>query len=169
MTQIGEFKTGNVTWTARVDAHLFYASAPGFADVHGETWDAMETSAKAQAAKAKIRVAVPYVMMRWNRWHKPEFTRRTATGLHSSNGNVLYTDGHSTGQETGTETRRRPFSPEDETAYLELVTRHREIGLQIRDLEQKYAFEHGLTGAVQVAIDAEHKRREETADDQHQD
>lgn len=157
-TQVGTFKTGNTTWTVRVAHHIFYASAPGFADVHGETWDAMENNAKVQASKAKIRVAVPYVIMRWVKG-KPAFTRRVATGLHSANGNVLYTDGGSPGQETGYESKYRPFSPEDEAAYLDLVQRSHDIGSQIREFDKKYAFDKGLKGAVQEAIDAEHARR----------
>lgn len=163
---VGTFKTGNTAWTVYVQNHSFKAVAPGFTEVWGDSWDEMEGRAKVAASKAKVKVAVPYVLVSWtgsgeNR--KPVFVHRTATGLHAGSGNVLYTDGSGSGQETYSIGRRgflRPFEHDDAARYLDLLAQRTALENQMSELEHKYRFESGgLKSAVEQAINDEHARR----------
>lgn len=165
---VGTFKTGNITWKVYVKHHGFAAVAPGFADVYGDSWDEMESRAKVAASKAKVKVDVPYVVQSWaGNAHtgRAVLDKRTATGLHAGSGNVLYKDDRGgSGQETSGYGRSgflKPFSREDESAYLDLVTKRRDLDNQIAELERKYRFPSGgLKTAVEQAINDEHARRQ---------
>lgn len=162
-TEVGKFRTGQTEWTVTVDHQIFYGNAPGMPTVHGESWEVMENNAKVQASKAKIRVSIPYVIMGWDRG-KPVVRHRTATGLHSANGNVLYTDAAGSGQETGYEEKLMPLSPEHEKEYLALAAQVRELESRLREIQAEYKFPMGgLKKTIQATIDAEHKRREEAS------
>lgn len=157
------FKTGNTTWHVNVRNHRFYATAPGFTEVSGVSWDEMESRAKVAASKAKVKVSVPYV---YTTVKGPDrkfvFVRRTATGIHAGSGNVLYTDAHGSGQETygySSSGFMEPFSGEDGPAYLDLLAQRAALDNRISEIEKRYRFESGLKAEVEKAINAEHARR----------
>lgn len=165
---VGTIKTGNTEWTVRVEGHRFTATAPGFNLVSGDTWGQMENNAKVQASKAKVKVAVPYVEVRWgyneHRVNAPRLVQKTATGINAGTGNVTYRDERgSAGQETyGGRGLMKPFSPEDEAEYLRLLREIHDLEVQRDKIANRYRFGMGgLKQAVQDEIDAEHKRREE--------
>lgn len=148
----------------------FVASADGFPDVSGDSWVVMENHAKVLSSKAKVRVSVPYVKVITSLREPPKFARRTATGINAGTGNVTYRDERgNASQETHSYregTAMKPFSPEDEAEYLELLARHRELEARVHAIEASHVFDGGLKGEVGRAIDAEHARRagQETGD-----
>jgi hypothetical protein len=163
---VGTFKTGNTTWNVHVSGHQFIAIAPGFSDVHGDSWDEMENKAKVAASKAKVKVAVPYVYLSWtgHEHRKAVLVTRVATGLHAASGNVLYKDGSGSGQETYGHSRSGFMTPfegnEDKAEYLALVEQRHALDKKISEIEARYRFgAGGLKGAVEKAIEAEHARR----------
>lgn len=163
MNHIGTFKTGNTTWRVHVEDKRFVAYADGFSTATGDTWEAMENSAKVQASKAKIKVSIPYVQLDSTPLSAEQrFERRTATGLHAGSGNVLYTDeSGKPGQETGSWRNdfMKPLSPEDESEYLGLIARQSELNSRITAIEMKYRFDGGLRAEVGRVVSAEHARR----------
>lgn len=164
MDHIGTFKTGNTTWRVHVENKQFAAYADGFSKATGDTWKAMENSAKVQASKAKIKVSIPYVQLDRDRLTTyVVLVRRTATGLHAGSGNILYTDeSGKPGQESSWRLGDilKPLSAEDESEYLGLIARRSELNRRITAIEDSYRFEGGLKSEIERAVSAEHARRQ---------
>src|SRR5271154_6342038 len=89
MQELDPIKTGAVTWTVQVSrSGRFYADAPGFTQVSGDSLAGVEAQAKVKASQARVKVSVPYV--RFGR--TPDGYRAVhgeATGIHAGNGKVL--------------------------------------------------------------------------------
>ena len=167
---IGTFKTGNTTWTVRVYGKSFHAVAPGFPEVYGDSWDAMENHAKVLASKAKVKVTVPYVQLDHG-VSGLRLEKRTATGINAGTGNVTYRDERgSAGQETYISYNRsgylKPLSAADADRYLALTEQRNKLNAEIVAIEARYRFSGGLKAEVERAIDAEHNKRKSEGEDQ---
>jgi hypothetical protein len=169
---VGEFSTVNVKWkVVLTSSHRFRATAPGFPDVNGASWDDVENHAKVLASKARIKVDVPFVTVEWRGFggnRHLEFQRQHATGLHAGNGNILVINQYGRPDQLSRDYGAlKPMDDEDGGRYLLLAESINRLTKEKTDLENKYGFGFGkgLKGAVSDAIDAAHAARAEAVTD----
>jgi hypothetical protein len=96
---VGEITTAGVTWAVTFDAsrHTFAATADGFNEQHGRTWDGLEAQCKTRTSQARVKVRVPFAVVGGRRaygkdgaqWVERYLRQGMATGIHASSGKVL--------------------------------------------------------------------------------
>jgi len=162
-TELAPIKTGSRTWQVTVNSlGEFRAHTDGLNDVTASSYKALADQAKVKASQARVSVEVPYVRFthrngsfRSGGDRQPVAVHGTATGIHGSNGNVLARENGKPQQLSyGLGEYYRPFEPDDEARYLEIMATMHALHAEQEALRQKYEFERGLSRTVQNAVDA---------------
>lgn len=166
--QLKPFEAGGVKWHVTVDRDgHFTATADGYASVSGCKYADLESQARDQAARARVKVHVPYVRPDW-KLDRPVLVSGIATGIHAANGNLLLAENGRTAQ-GGRAVRGclKPMSHDDAARYLELVQQERDIKVASDEIARKYRFESisGLRGAVEDAVKAARRQAAGESDD----
>lgn len=152
--ELKPIKTGAVEWRVIVDDNgRFYADSPGFTQVTSENHDDLEKACKVRASQKRVKVEVPFVTPAAG----GRLRHRVATGIHASNFNVLYHGAtkSDSGQldRYGGGSHMKPFTPEDEARWGELVTEIGKLESEKRALAERYAFPRSLAQSVKEAVD----------------
>jgi hypothetical protein len=164
---------GGVTFEVTVDRlGVFYADAPGFARLRGDSYRELADTCKVRASQRRVKVEVPFTTVRGTRVY-----HRVATGIHGGNGSVLYREDDGKGAAvTGQlgmradEFSLKPLSPADERRYVAVTAGIARLRAEQREIVGQYEFRHGITAAVQEAVEQaatqlrveeEHKEKEE--------
>jgi hypothetical protein len=155
-TQLNPIKTGQITWEVTVTGTgYFTAVAPGMPDMNSRSYDDLEQRCKEKAAKARVRVSVPYV-----RFTTVNGVARaihgTATGIHAGNGKVLTREPSGTDQVHGSG-YYPPMEAADEARVIEIMNAETALRAEHAKILGKYRFGErfeGLSGVVRKAIDA---------------
>lgn len=125
----------------------------------GDTLEEAKNRARAQLAKRKVKVEVPFLTSR-------TFVRGVATGIHAGTNNVLvrterpFARGEKTEQLTGYGSREvlRADMPDEAKFRLQVArAMEREAASKIRAIEREYGMD--LRGEVREAIDREVERK----------
>jgi len=179
-TELAPIKTGSRTWQVTVNSlGEFRAHTDGLNDVTASSYKALADQAKVKASQARVSVEVPYVRFTHRGGsgfrsasgdRQPHTVHGTATGIHGSNGNVLARENGKPQQLSyGLGEYFRPFEPDDEARYLEIMATMHALHAEQEALRQKYAFERGLNMTVQNAVDAAVAASAEGGEDSAQD
>jgi len=122
---------------------------------HSETLSAAKKQAQTELAKKKVKVAVPFVVIRWQDGSVPYFSRGIAHSLHAKSNDALvrYDDGEtdsigSYGVVFNGDTPRMTLDN-----YAKLATERKAIQDAMRQIESTYKID--LRSAVRQAINAE--------------
>jgi hypothetical protein len=160
MQELDPLKTGAVTWTIRVDRHgWFYAEAPGFTQISGDSLAKVEAQCKVKASQARVKVSVPYV-----RFGRSQGGYRAvhgeATGIHAGNGKVLTReDGKPSEPLSGygySDSVYPPMDAADEARVVEIRNQEMAMVAEQKGILAKYKWTAGYGGikeAVQKAVD----------------
>jgi hypothetical protein len=160
---VGEIKAGGTTWEVSFHSrtHQFWAKSPGFTDVSGRDWEAVDTQVRARVGKARVRVSVPYVVV-WDLDEgghlEPTLAEGTATGVHAGSGKVTATQGGKnrsleiTGY--GRDGYMTPFTEGERERYLELLVRRRSLEEMIKACEDDHRWDgRGLRAKVEKEVE----------------
>lgn len=147
------------TWLVFVEKRTgqFRAGNADYGYVYAEQYDDLDAKIRKVMETGKIRVAVPFTTVSVDSAGNARFSKGTATAIHAGNGNVLVTDGRTTGQldRYAYGSVYRPFTAEDEAAYAEASLQLRAAQQAKKILEDRYAFPGGsIKRAVREAVSA---------------
>jgi hypothetical protein len=161
MKELDQIKTGAVTWTIQVDRHgWFYADAPGFTQISGDSLAKVEAQCKVKASQSRIKVSVPYV--RFGRLTGDRGYRAVhgeATGIHAGNGKVLTREDGRPGEPLSgysSDGIYPPMDAADEARVVEIRNQEVALAAERSVILAKYKWGghyDGIKDAVQKAVD----------------
>jgi hypothetical protein len=147
---VGEIKASGTTWEVSFNSrtHQFWAKSPGFHDVNGRDWEAVEIQVRTRVGKARVKVSVPYVIVVWvtdGDGRRPELVPGTATGIHAGSGKVLATQGGKSRSleisAYGRDGYMTPFAEGERERFLDLLARRRALDEMIKAYEDDHKWD----------------------------
>ncbi len=158
---LNPLRTGAVTWTVQVDRHgWFYADAPGFTQISGDSLAKVEAQCKVKASQARIKVSVPYVRFAMLTGGDYRAVHGEATGIHAGNGRVLTREDGKPGEPLsgyGSDGAYPPMDAADEARVVEIRNQELALAAEKKGILAKYKWGagryDGIKETVQKAVD----------------
>jgi hypothetical protein len=160
---VGEIKASGTTWEVSFHSrtHQFWASSPGFTDINGRDWEAVEIQVKKRVAKARVKVSVPYVIAVWvheGDGKAPTLVSGIATGIHGGNGKVLAAQGGRNRSleitAYGRDGYMTPFAEGEQERFLDLLKRRKQLDDMIKTIEEEHKWDgRNLRAAVEKEVE----------------